>query len=424
MPIRHAVCITIDGLRASALGAYGNAWHPTPALDLLASQSCVVDWMLCDRPTLEGFYAAAWDSASGSLTERLASAGVHASLTTDDRTVAGKAEAADFAEIRRIEFTSEQSATSVAETEIAQLFAVAIDQLESWASAERLANKSAAPRLLWLHARGLHGAWDAPLEFRESLLDDEDPPAPTYVSPPELESATNHDDLLLCRAAYAAQTMVLDECVDALLASLVEFGLNDSTLVILVGSRGYALGEHGVVGGDAAGLYGELLHVPCLVRAPGAIGPPPRSSALSQPVDLRATLLEWFGAAPADLVEAGSSLLAGEAGLPAGVRQFVVATGEDGARAIRTAAWMLVQRAAASAPLAEPSGFSGVELFVKPDDRWEANEIADRCPEIVASLLAVLDGGVEETEAKTPATADLRQAVGAPLDESLVSHRR
>jgi arylsulfatase A-like enzyme len=414
MPIRHAVCITIDGLRASALGAYGNAWHPTPALDLMASQSCVVDWMLCDRPTLEGFYAAAWDSACGSLTERLASAGIHASLTTDDRAVAERAEAAGFGEIRRIAFTSEQSATSVAETELAQLFAVAIDQLESWASVETPADESAASRLLWLHARGFHGAWDAPLEFRESLLDDEDPPAPTYVSPPELELATNHDDLLLHRAAYAAQVMVLDECVDALLASLAEFGLDDNTLVILVGSRGYALGEHGVVGGDAAGLYGELLHVPCLVRAPGAVGPPPRSSTLSQPVDLQATLLEWFATAPADSIETGLGLLAG---VPASGRQYVIATGEDGARAIRTPAWMLVQRAAAPAPLAEPSGFSGVELYVKPDDRWEANEIADRCPEIVGSLLAVLDGGVKETEAKT-------QAVGAPLDESLVSHRR
>jgi hypothetical protein len=405
MPIRHILCITIDGLRASALGAYGNTWHPTPALDLLASQSQVFDWMLCDRPTLEGFYASVWQGSGAPLIEQLTAAGVQTALTTDDRTVAERAEATGFAEIRRIEFTSEQSATNVAETELAQLFAMAVDQLEGWAIAKESLDASVAPRMLWLHARGFHGAWDAPLEFRESLLDDQDPPSPTFVAPPARETAADHDALLLHRVAYAAQTMVLDECVDALLAALVEFGLDDSALVILTGSRGFALGEHGVVGGDAAGLYGELLHVPCLVRRPGAIGPPPRSSQLSLPVDLRATMLEWLG------------VLADVGGAPTIARQFVVATGDDGSRAIRTQAWMLLQRPSETAQLAEQSGSGEIELYLKPDDRWEANEIADRCPDIASQLLAVLDRETGDVEAKTPANS-------APLDEHLVSHLR
>jgi hypothetical protein len=418
MPIRHAICITIDGLRASAVGAYGNTWHPTPALDLLASQSQVLDWMLCDRPTLPGFYASVWGGPGNSLAEQLSAAGVQAALTTDDRTIAERAEATGFAEIRRIEFTAEQSATSVAETELAQLFAVAVDQMEAWASAENSPDAPTASRLLWLHARGFHGAWDAPLEFRDSLLDDEDPPAPEFVTPPGLETVADHDTLLLHRAAYAAQTMVLDECIDALLAALVEFGLDDSTLVVLVGSRGFALGEHGVVGGNAAGLYGEMLHVPCLVRTPGASGPPPRSSQLSLPVDLRATLLDWFGVAAADSVESGDSLLAVDRDGATAGRQFVIiATEDDGGRAIRTPAWMLIQGASDPALLAENSEAGAVELYLKPDDRWEANEIADRCPEIVVELLAVLDRGLESGEAKT-------QAIGAPLDERLVAHAR
>jgi arylsulfatase A-like enzyme len=402
MPIRHVLCIAIDGLRASALGAYGNTWHPTPALDLLASQSQVFDWMLCDRPTLEGFYASVWHGSGASLIEQLTAAGVQAALTTDDRTVAERAEAAGFAEIRRIEFTSEQSATNVAETELAQLFAVAVDQLEGWAGASVSPDAAAAPRMLWLHARGFHGAWDAPLEYRESLLDDEDPPAPTFVTPPALETAADHDSLLLHRVAYAAQTMVLDECVEALLAALVEFGLDDSTLVILTGSRGYALGEHGVVGG--VGIYGEMLHVPCLVRTPGMVGPPPRSSQLSLPVDLRTTMLEWFGV----LADGGDA--------PTIARQFVVATGDDGSRAIRTPDWMLLQRPSDPAQLAEHSD-GEVELYLKPDDRWEANEIADRCPDIASQLLAVLGQETGAVEAKT-------QANTASLDEHLVSHPR
>lgn len=406
MPVRHVVCISVDGLRASALGAYGNTWHPTPALDMLASRSQVFDWMLCDRPTLEGFYGSAWLEAGRELAEQLGASGVQTALTTDDRAVAELAEASGFGEIRRIEFTSEQSALTIAETELAQLFAVAVDQFEGWVGA--------VPRLLWLHARGFHGAWDAPLELRQSLLEDDDPSAPTFVRPPKLGYALDHDDLLLHRAAYAAQTMVLDECVGALLAALAELGLDQSTLVILVGVRGYALGEHGVLGGDASALYGELLHVPCLVRAPGPVGPPPRSSRLVQPVDLRATLLEWFGLATSVQAATGGSLLEVEASAPAHGRPYVIAVGEDGGRAIRTPAWMLYQRPPVDTPLAEQPAGATVALYSKPDDRWEANEIADRCPEVAARLLAVLGGAVLADES----------SVIERLDDDLMTHAR
>jgi hypothetical protein len=98
-------------------------------------------------------------------------------------------------------------------------------------------------------------------------------------------------------------------------------------------------------------------------------------------------------------------------------RQFVIATNDDGSRAIRTPAWMLIQRASDPEQLARTGGAGDVELYLKPDDRWEANEIADRCPDVVVELLAVLDRVREAGEAKT-------QAIGAPLDERLVAHVR
>ena len=53
-------------------------------------------------------------------------------------------------------------------------------------------------------------------------------------------------------------------------------------------------------------------------------------------------------------------------------RQLAVAVGDEGEQAIRTPAWMLRQ----------PS----TELFTKPDDRWESNDVADLCPEVVEQL--------------------------------------
>ena len=62
--------------------------------------------------------------------------------------------------------------------------------------------------------------------------------------------------------------------------------------------RGYPLGEHQVVGDAANSLYGELVRVPWLIRMPSGPMYGARSDALVQPVDLSATLSEWF--APED----------------------------------------------------------------------------------------------------------------------------
>ena len=64
----------------------------------------------------------------------------------------------------------------------------------------------------------------------------------------------------------------------------------------------------------------------------------------------------------------------------------------DGGRAIRTPAWFLRTGE-------QP------ELFAKPDDRWEVNDVASLCPEVVECLQDAL----AQFEAALPAgrTADL-----------------
>ena len=59
------------------------------------------------------------------------------------------------------------------------------------------------------------------------------------------------------------------------------------------------------------------------------------------------------------------------------LRDRLCLAGGDGQRTIRTPAWYL--RSAG-----EP------ELFAKPDDRWEVNNVTCRCPEVVEGLQAAL----------------------------------
>lgn len=401
MPTRYAIVIAVDGLRASALGAYGNTWHPTPALDRLASESHVFDWMIADSPQLAGFYRAAWfgletprDGVERELTQlgdvpnlarRFELSGIQTALTTDDQWVAEQADQLGFSEVRGLEFPEPATADALADTELAQLFAIAADQIESWIAADADDETAAPPRLLWIHASGYHGAWDAPTELRQSLLDEEDPPALEFVVPPARLEMNDHDEQLLHRSAYAAQTMVLDQCVGMLLETLEAAGLADSTLIALVGCRGFALGEHGAVGSDVCELYSELTHVPLIVRLPdGAGAPPPRSGDLIQPREIAPLLMRWFDATPEQT--ASRAVITSDDAVAAAVRGAVFSSGKDGELAVRTDSWSLRQ---AGEKASNGAQLATVELFSKPDDRWEANEIADRCPDEATAMLAL-----------------------------------
>jgi arylsulfatase A-like enzyme len=406
MKRRVAIVIAVDGLRASALGAYGNTSQATPALDALASQSVVVEWMLCTSPELSAFYDAAWGEPP--LSRQIVAKGGAATLITDDPEVAERGDAAGFANVLLVELPSGDAAETVADTAIAKLFAVAAELIADRSSDDVGHDGTQMPvALYWVHTRGLNGPWDAPPELRASQLEEDDPAPPTFTEPPAAEQIADHDALLSFQVAYAAQIAVLDECVDGLLEALGNSGIADDSLVALIGTSGFALGEHGVVGSEDRRLFTVRLHVPCLLRAPKTAPAPPRWSSLATPRDLQATLARWLGSAPESELSEAVDLLAAEHP----DREHVIAHGRDGEHAIRTLNWML--RISAETVEAEgnslASAHSGerIELYVKPDDRWEANEVAALCPDDVERLTGVLraapQGSIASNTPRAPA---------------------
>jgi arylsulfatase A-like enzyme len=394
MKRRVAIVIAVDGLRASALGAYGNTAQATPALDALASQSVVVEWMLCTSPELSAFYDAAWGEPP--LSRQIAAIGGAATLITDDSEVAERGDAAGFANVLLVELPSTDAAETVSDTSIAKLFAVAAELIADSSRDDVGHVGTQMPvALYWIHTRGLNGPWDAPTELRASQLEEGDPAPPTFTEPPAEEKIADHDALLSFQVAYAAQIAVLDECVEGLLEALGSGGMGDDSLIALIGASGFALGEHGVVGSDDRRLFSVRLHVPCLLRAPKAAPAPPRWSSLATPRDLQATLARWLGSAPESELGEAVDLLAAERP----DRDRVIAHGRDGEHAIRTLSWLLrisaeaVESAGNSLASAHPG--KTIELYVKPDDRWEANEVAALCPDEVERLTAMLRGALQ-----------------------------
>lgn len=388
MSQRHAICLVIDGLRASALGTYGNTTYPTPQLDLLASRGLVVDWLWADSPDLANFYRSIWQGTHAlrppthgnprAVLDQLQRVGITQWLVTDEFWLADQADHLPFDEAILCENDTGQVATQLEETALGQFFSESIERLQQWREEGEDVNS-----MTWLHCRGLVGPWDAPQSLRFDLMDDEDPPPPEFIDPPSaLREIEDPDVLLLHRVAYAAQTAVLDACVGAFVQAVEEMFADSQTLITLVGSRGFALGEHGSIGIDCTELYSERLHLPWLLYPVGNTTPLPRLSTLAQPADVGATLLDWLGGQKSTTGSDGIShlpLVSPSIGNP---RQLVIAVGDMNERGVRTPAWSLRR-----SDVGEPS----VELYTKPDDRWESNDIAGLCPEVVQQLLAELD---------------------------------
>ena len=351
----HTVVVVVDGLRASALGAYGNAAYETPALDAFAVDSTVWDWCYADTPDLASIYSALEES----MTSRVKSQA--SLLVTDEPELLSQPIAEIFTETVQIEYEAPQASTQfVGDTTTAQIWAGFAEALAAWR--ESFSEK----RLFaWLHTRGMYGAWDAPSDLYESLVDEDDPPVEASVlTPNEIFEDASSGEACEARFAagvrYAAQVMALDRCFASWLDIIDGLFEGEDLQIIVVGLRGFPLGEHGRVGGIDDRLYSEQQHVSLMARA---VQPNDRFMRQSGSIKLSAAMSGLLGSTR----DASATLLASP----------------SGARSVHTGEWLLRQPGPTEA--AEES-----ELYVKPDDRWEQNDVASLRSEVVNDLLELL----------------------------------
>lgn len=379
-----AIVVVVDRLGAGHLGPYGNTWLETPHFNRLAARSLLVETVLADTPDLDAACRGYWTGrhalepavgAADSLSARGARYGTRTLLVTDEAAVADHPLATGFGQRLLIDSPEPiRSADEIEQTGMFRLIAAALEAIE----------QHAGPVLAWIHARGMSGAWDAPLEFRNALADEEDPPPPKLIAPPErrLERGFDPDDVLGFLHAYAGQVQLVDACLGLLLDALEQRLKRGETLLAVTSPRGYPLGEHGRIGPCDEALYSELIQVPLVVQFPRREGRLTRSGRLAQPCDLMPTILDACGWGPWEAGQFSSSLLREVRGESSARREAVCAVGPR-ERVIRTPAWLL-RESRAGDELQH-------ELFAKPDDRWEANEVSSRCSEVVSLLAAELD---------------------------------
>ncbi len=391
----NTICLILDRLHAGYLGPYGNTWVATPALDRLAFESFVFDQVLLDSADPDALYRSWWRGwhalcsqaadEQPSLPGRLREAGMSTLLVADEPQLADRPEARDFSDVVQLDPPDcHEPADELEDTWLAECFARLLDH----------AAPLARPWFVWCHLGALGRLWDAPLELRRRFCEEGDPEPWASVHVPRLTLAPDFDpdELLAVSHAYAGQVAVLDGCLGALRQFLLDDPAGRDTLLVVAGTRGLALGEHGQVGPAHDPLYGEVVHVPLLVRFPDGRGAAGRSPALVEPADLWATLWELLAsdqAPPRPTARSLLPLLREQCPAPAW-RDRLAIVGRDTERALRTPAWYL-------------RAHEKAELYVKPDDRWEVNDVVARCQDVVDSLLGILEQFVETVGSGRPA---------------------
>ena len=258
---------------------------------------------------------------------------------------------------------------------------------------DRHAN-DARPFLAWVDLFSPHGPWDPPVPYRDQYAaaepdefeadeegdlveeegDDlslEDVKVLIDVPPGAVGDVLDESELLRLRRTYAGVVTMLDHQIGRLMDAMKRLGRLDDTLVVFTADQGEPLGEHGFVRRFRPWLYEELIHTPLIVRMPRGEFGGSRSAALVQTVDLLPTILSAMGLPPSEDAH-GHDLLPVIRGETSRIRDYAC-LGMDGEEfAIRTPEWHLIL------PI-EPDPEDPPrppELYRKPEDRWDQNNIA------------------------------------------------
>ncbi|MBN2578996.1 MAG: sulfatase-like hydrolase/transferase [Pirellulales bacterium] len=374
----NVLVFVFDRLHAGYLGPYGNAWIQTPAFNRLACQSFLFDQALIDSPQLDDLYRSYWrgwhplcpkgpPADRPSLIAALNRSGLKTTLLSDEPQISRHPGAEEFEELIALDPPWRiETAEDAERTHLARCFEEII---------ERLDDVTGESFFLWCHLGGLGATWDAPLSWRRTYQDEDDPDVPTSAQVPErwLPEDYDPDDVLGVTQSYAGQISLLDSCLDAFLEFFDKQPAARETLLALTSARGFPLGEHRRIGPCDEALYGELVHVPLFLRFPDALGAACRSSVLTEPSDLWATLWQWCQLGPLPHSPTAADLLPVVRGEVDPLRDRLALRGLNQDRAIRTPAWFL-------------RNVGEGELYAKPDDRWEVNNVASRCQEVVECL--------------------------------------
>ena len=188
---------------------------------------------------------------------------------------------------------------------------------------------------------------------------------------------------------YGAAVHCIDWSTDVLLAELLSAGIDEDTVVVFTSDNGALIRDGGGSNGPLRASKGTTWEggqrVPCIVRWPGTVPSGRVVADVANAMDLYPTIAGWCGVAvPDDRTLDGrdlGGLLSGGDG--PGTRPFFYILGGN-IEAVRLGRWKLHVRKWTD---------ERFRLYDLETDIGERHDVLDEQPEVVADLLALIDGG-------------------------------
>jgi arylsulfatase A-like enzyme len=294
------IIIALDGLRADALGSYG-APAATPAFDALAAESVRFEWAFAQapqsQPSLATLFSGLYPTTNG-----LRAPGD--SMADDAETLAEVLKAAGYSTAAYVEGLPGSGDYGLAQgfdsyQTIAQPGTAAAEWMKSHAKENFLLVVAGWSNLALEQVSALLEGSGRPEGMDQRVAE--------VLASRATDQPINFDeaDLEWARTWYAARIQVIDSLLEGFLAEMRGLGLDNRATLIVLGSNGFALQEHGDLFGES--LYTSVTRVPIFIRF--AAGADVRSvSKVVEVVDLMPTILDLTGQ-PVPAGVQGSSVL-------------------------------------------------------------------------------------------------------------------
>jgi arylsulfatase A-like enzyme len=280
------VIVSLDTLRARALGCYGYPRDTSPVIDAIARAGTLFENAITvsatTSPSHMSLFTGRYPPQHGirggtermrphvaTLAELLRAGGYHtAAFTENGFLIRTHGFANGFSEYT--ENLGETTSGVLGEAE------VTFAQTRRWLERNRR-----FPFFLFVHTYQVHNPYNPPAAhlqlFRDDGLVD---PIPQGLRP--------------LRDNYDREIHFADEVARTLFDTLVATGLSDSTIVVLLADHGEEFGEHGALQHGTA-VFDEVLRVPLIFWGPGRIPAGQRRTARVSLIDVAPTILDLAG---------------------------------------------------------------------------------------------------------------------------------
>lgn len=391
----QAIVVTFDRLATRLLGCYGNEWIETPNFDRLAASSTVFDSHFtdsvgprCGQSWLTGRHALQplTQAATRPLGSTLQAAGVVSAIVSTDHANDLGWTGAGFDHVRRVSGAEGLDAHPT-EVTFANLIRAGLELIGDTTSPDK-------NRLIWLHAPEPSVP---PEGFATLYADDFEERGVILNEIPREEWAR--------QIAVAAGSMSLvDHWLGELISKVTETARQQPTLLLVAGGAGRSWADEFLatacaaqVGSPAALLRDMQTRSPLLLSVLGGSNDNEyqgiRCPRFVQPMDVAATLLDWFQIP--EMFPSRSRSLLQEARSDDPGRTEVFYSDDDLQFGIRNIDWNCLFKMKASQResgtdqvTARVPSPEQVQLFSKPEDIWDVTDLSTQFPETCDDLIA------------------------------------